>query len=182
MADNDLAVGRIVEAVSHSAYWDDTAIFVLEDDAQDGVDHVDAHRSVVLVISKYAPVAGDHPTVEHGFFTTASVVHSMEELLGLPPMNVNDGYAPLMVGSFSGAGNQAPFQVDTSNRDNGLIYKVNAAAAKGAKASSRMDFTRPDAVDTQVLNAILWRERKGSVKMPAAKHTVFPAGSRDDDD
>jgi hypothetical protein len=182
VADNDLAVGRIVEAVSHSAYWEDTAIFVLEDDAQDGVDHVDAHRSVVLVISKYAPVAGDHPLVEHGFFTTASVVHSMEELLGLPPMNVNDGYAPLMVSAFSGAGNQAPFEVDTSNRDNGLIYKVNAAAAKGAKASSRMDFTRPDAVDTKVLNAILWRERKGSVKMPAAKHTVFPAGVRDDDD
>ncbi|HZS95209.1 MAG TPA: phosphoesterase [Terriglobales bacterium] len=182
VADNDLALGRIVEAVSHSAYWDDTAIFVLEDDAQDGVDHVDAHRSVVLVISKYAPVAGDHPLVEHGFFTTASVVHSMEELLGLPPMNVNDGYAPLMVSAFSGAGNQAPFQVDTVNRDNGLIYKVNAAAAKGAKASARMDFTRPDAVDTKVLNAILWRERKGSVKMPAAKHTVFPAGVRDDDD
>ena len=181
-ADNDLALGRIVEAVSHSAYWDDTAIFVLEDDAQDGVDHVDAHRSVVLVISKYAPVAGDHPSVEHGFFTTASVVHSLEELLGLPPMNVNDGYAPLMVSSFSGAGNQAPFQADTSNRDNGLIYKVNAAAAKGAKASARMDFTRPDAVHTKVLNAILWRERKGGVKMPAAKHTVFPAGVRDDDD
>jgi hypothetical protein len=182
VADNDLALGRIVEAVSHSAYWDDTAIFVLEDDAQDGVDHVDAHRSVVLVISKYAPVAGDHPLVEHGFFTTASVVHSMEELLGLPPMNVNDGYAPLMVSAFSGAGNQAPFEVDTSNRDNGLIYKVNASAAKGAKASARMDFTRPDAVDTRVLNAILWRERKGSAKMPAAKHTVFPAGVRDDDD
>jgi hypothetical protein len=182
VADNDLALGRIVEAVSHSAYWDDTAIFVLEDDAQDGVDHVDAHRSVVLVISKYAPVAGERPLVEHGFFTTASVVHSMEELLGLPTMNLNDGYAPLMVSSFSGAGNQAPFQLDTSNRDNGLIYKVNMAAAKGAKASSRMDFTRPDAVDTKVLNAILWRERKGSVKMPAAKHTVFPAGARDDDD
>jgi hypothetical protein len=182
VADNDLALGRIVESVSHSPYWDDTAIFVLEDDAQDGVDHVDAHRSVVLVISKYAPITSDHPWVEHGFFTTASVVHSMEELLGLPPMNVNDGYAPLMVSSFSGAAHQAPFQADTSNRDNGLIYKVNASAAKGAKASGRMDFTRPDAVDTKVLNAILWRERKGSVKMPAAKHTMFPAGARDDDD
>ncbi len=182
VADNDLALGRIVEAVGHSPYWDDTAIFVLEDDAQDGVDHVDAHRSVVLVISKYAPRSGDSPVLEHRFFTTASVVHSVEELLGLPPMNVNDGYAPLMVGSFSGAGNQAPFAADTSNRENGLIYKVNAAAAKGAKASSRMDFTRPDAVDTRVLNAILWRERKGNIKMPAAKHTVIPAGLKPDDD
>jgi DNA-binding beta-propeller fold protein YncE len=182
VADNDLAVGRIVEAVSHSPYWDDTAIFVLEDDAQDGVDHVDAHRSVALVISKYAPVASEHVFVEHNFFTTASAVHSMEELLGLPPMNVNDGYAPLMVGSFSGAGTQAPFQADTSNRDNGLIYKVNAAAAHGAKASARMDFARPDAVDTRVLNAILWHDRKGNAKMPAAKHAVFPAGVKSEDD
>ena len=171
-----------MEAVSHSPYWEDTAIFVLEDDAQDGVDHVDAHRSLVLVISKYAPSTGDRPVLEHHFFTTASVVHSVEELLGLPPMNVNDGYAPLMVGSFSGAGNQSPFAADTSNRENGLIYKVNPAAAKGAKASSQMDFTRPDAVDTRVLNAILWRERKGNIKMPAAKHTVIPAGLKTDDD
>ena len=182
VADNDLALGRIVESVSHSPYWDDTAIFVLEDDAQDGVDHVDAHRSVVLVISRYAPVAGDHPWVEHNFFTTASVVHSVEELLGLPPMNVNDGYAPLMVGSFSGAGKQPPYQADTSNRDNGLIYKVNAAAARGAKASSLMDFTRPDAVNTKVLNAILWHERKGSAKMPTPKHTVIPDSLKSEDD
>jgi DNA-binding beta-propeller fold protein YncE len=182
VADNDLALGRIVEAVGHSPYWDDTAIFVLEDDAQDGVDHVDAHRSVVLVISKYAPVAGDHPFVDHHFFTTASVVHSMEELLGLPPMNLNDGYAPLMVGSFSGAGNQPPFQADTSNRDSGLIYKVNPPEARGAKTSARMDFTHPDAVNTRALNAILWRDRKGNAKMPAAKHTMFPASLKSDHD
>jgi hypothetical protein len=97
-------------------------------------------------------------------------------------MNLNDGYAPLMVNSFSGAGNQPAYDVDTSNLENGLIYKANASAAHGAKASSRMDFTRPDAVNTKALNAILWREAKGNVKMPAAKHTVFPAGSRDDDD
>jgi hypothetical protein len=110
------------------------------------------------------------------------VVHSLEELLGLPPMNLNDGYAPLMVGSFSGAGNQPPFHADTSNRDTGLIYKVNPPEARGAKTSARMDFTHPDAVNTRVLNAILWRDRKGNAKMPAAKHTMFPAGAREDDD
>lgn len=181
VADNDLALGRIVEAVSHSAYWDDTAIFVLEDDAQDGVDHVDAHRSVALVISRYAPGSIDRPYLEHGFFTTASVVHSVEELLGLPPMNVNDGYAPLMVGSFSGPGNQPPFQADTSNRENRLLYKVNPPKASGAKTSLQMDFTHPDAANAKVLNGVLWRERKGNIRMPAIKHTVFPAGSRDDD-
>jgi hypothetical protein len=97
-------------------------------------------------------------------------------------MNVNDGYAPLMTGSFSGAGNQARFVADTSNRENGLIYKVNAAAAKGAKTSSLMDFRRPDAVNTRVLNAILWRERKGNTKMPAPRHTVIPASLKSDDD
>src|SRR5215475_1662521 len=181
VTDNDLALGRIVEAVSHSPYWDDTAIFVLEDDAQDGVDHVDAHRSVVLVISKYAPVSREHPMVEHQFFTTVSVVHSIEELLGLPSMNLNDGYAPLMVSAFSGGGDQVPYQADSSNLENGLMYKVNSAAAHGAKASSKMDFTRPDDVDTKALNAILWRESKGKVKMPAVKHTVIPVSLKSDD-
>ena len=65
MADNDLAVGRVVDAISHSPYWDDTALFILEDDAQDGPDHVDAHRSPALVISKYSPGSPDHPFVDH---------------------------------------------------------------------------------------------------------------------
>src|SRR4029077_7981887 len=70
VADNDLAVGRVVEAVSHSAYWDDTAIFIMEDDAQDGADHVDAHRSIAFAISKYSPRSDDHPFVDHHFYTT----------------------------------------------------------------------------------------------------------------
>ena len=102
VADNDLAVGRVVDAVSHSPYWDDTAIFIVEDDAQDGADHVDAHRSIALVISKYAPGSAEHPYVEHGFFTTVSMIRTMEALLGLPPMNHNDAYAPIMSWLFSG--------------------------------------------------------------------------------
>ncbi len=90
VADNDLALGRVVEAVSHSPYWDDTAIFVLEDDAQDGADHVDAHRSIALVISKYSPGTPQQPALNHQFYTTVNVVHTMETLLGLPPMNNND--------------------------------------------------------------------------------------------
>ena len=94
VADNDLAVGRVAEAVSHSPYWDDTAIFILEDDAQDGADHVDAHRSIAFVISKYSPGSGDRPFVDHHFYTTVSMIHTIETLLGLPPMNQNDAYAP----------------------------------------------------------------------------------------
>ena len=165
VADNDLALGRVVEAVSHSTYWDDTAIFVLEDDAQDGADHIDAHRSTALVISKYAPHA-PQPFVDHHFYTTVSMVHTMEALLGLPPMNLFDAHAPLMAPLFSGPGTQPPFHVDDKNLRSGLIYKVNEKKAAGAKESLLMNFSRPDAADAKKLNAILWRDVKGNVPMP----------------
>jgi hypothetical protein len=181
VADNDLALGRIVEAVSHSPYWEDTAIFVLEDDAQDGADHVDAHRSVALVISKYSPGSAAHPLLDHDFHTTVSVVRTMETLLGLPAMNLNDGYAPVMAREFSGPGDQPPYVADTRNRDNGLLYHTNSPKAPGAKKSAGMDFSRPDAADARRLNAILWHDRKGSTPMPASRHSVIPASSRDRD-
>jgi DNA-binding beta-propeller fold protein YncE len=176
VADNDLALGRVVDAVSHSPYWDDTAIFVLEDDAQDGADHVDAHRSIAFVVSKYSPGSAAQPYVEHRFYTTVNVIHTLETLLGLPPMNQNDAYAPLIGGLFSGAGDQPAFTVDDRNLKNGLIYEVNKRTAPGAKISSKMDFSRPDAAGATRLNRVLWREQKGDAPMPAARHTVFPAG------
>ena len=167
VADNDLALGRVVDAVSHSPYWDDTAIFVVEDDAQDGADHIDAHRSTALVISKYAP----HPPqtfVDHRFYTTVSLVHTMEALLGLPPMNLFDAHAPLMSPLFSGPGTQPPFQADDKNLRSGLIYKVNQKNAAGAKESSLMNFSRPDAADAKKLNVILWQDAKGDIPMSNA--------------
>jgi DNA-binding beta-propeller fold protein YncE len=175
VADNDLALGRVVDAVSHSPYWDDTAIFVLEDDAQDGADHVDAHRSIAFVISKYSPGSAAQPNVEHRFYTTVNMIHTMEMLLGLPPMNQNDAYAPVMTQMFSGKGDQAPYKADYRNLKNGLIYERNRREAPGAKISSKMDFSRPDAAGAARLNRVLWQDQKGSVPMPAAKHTVFPA-------
>jgi hypothetical protein len=177
VADNDLAVGRVVDAVSHSPYWDDTAIFIVEDDAQDGADHVDAHRSIALVISKYAPGSVEHPYVEHGFFTTVSMVRTMEALLGLPPMNHNDAYAPIMSRLFSGTAMQQPFEAEFSNLRNGLIFKSNAPTAAGAKASAAMNWKHADEANNQLLNSILWRDRKGDVPMPPSQHTVFPVGS-----
>jgi DNA-binding beta-propeller fold protein YncE len=180
VADNDLALGRVVDAVSHSAYWDDTAIFVLEDDAQDGADHVDAHRSIAFVVSKYSP--GSHsagsaaqPYVEHRFYTTVNMIHTMETLLGLPPMNQNDAYAPVIGGLFSGPGDQPAYKADYRNLKNGLIYETNKREAPGAKLSLKMDFSRPDANSAARLNQVLWRDQKGSAPMPASKHSVFPA-------
>jgi hypothetical protein len=165
VADNDLALGRVVDAVSHSPHWDDTAIFVVEDDAQDGADHVDAHRSTALVISKYAPRA-PQTFVDHHFYTTVSLIHTMESLLGLPPMNLFDAHAPLMAPLFAGPGTQPPYQADDENLRSGLIYRMNEKKAAGAKESSRMDFSRPDAADAKKLNAILWQDAKGSAPMP----------------
>jgi DNA-binding beta-propeller fold protein YncE len=200
VADNDLAVGRVVDAVTNSPYWDDTAIFVLEDDAQDGADHVDAHRSTALVISKWSPKAHPHvrqsasrlggtwgtdaagggaPSfVDHTFYTTVNLIHTMEVLLGLPPMNNNDARAAVMAALFSGDGTQGAFTADYRNRDNGLIYEMNPEKGQGAKESAAMDFTHADSVDTTVLNAILWRDRKGNAPMPKPVHTMIGSGDR----
>ncbi|HKW31406.1 MAG TPA: hypothetical protein VJN92_00260 [Candidatus Acidoferrum sp.] len=159
VADNDLAVGRVVDAVSHSPYWDDTGIFVVEDDAQDGADHIDAHRSIALVISKYSPRSGT-PFVDHHFYTTAGMIHTMEELLGLPPMNLFDAHAPVMAASFSGPGTQPLFQADDKNLRNSLLYEMNDKYAPGASQSAKMNFERPDSVDAQELNNILWQDAK----------------------
>jgi DNA-binding beta-propeller fold protein YncE len=177
VSDNDLAVGRVVEALSNSPYWDDTAMFVLEDDAQNGADHVDAHRSVALVISKYSPRGPRQPFVDHHFYTTVNMIHTMEALLGLPPMNNNDARAAVMAPLFSGAGDQPAFKADYRNRDNEMIYQANAHTAPGAKASAKLSFRVADAADTAVLNAILWRAAKGFIPMPVARHNVFPAGA-----
>ena len=179
VADNDLAVGRVVDAVSHSAYWDDTAIFILEDDAQNGADHVDAHRSIALVISKYSPGSAAQPNVEHRFYTTVNLIHTMEVLLGLPPMNQNDAYAPVMARMFSGAGDQPAYAADYRNLKNGLIYEINKPNAPGAKISSKMDFSRPDAAPAARLNEVLWRDQMGSAPMPKAKHGVIAGGDED---
>jgi DNA-binding beta-propeller fold protein YncE len=183
VADNDLAVGRVVDAVSHSAYWDDTAIFILEDDAQNGADHVDAHRSLALVVSKYAPRAADGGTfVDSRFYTTVSVVRTMETLLGLPPMNNNDALAPLLGSMFTGPGDQLPFAADTANRENGLIYTANTANAVGAKESAKMDFTHADRADPSKLNVILWRDAMGDAAVPTQLTEKQRKAKKDADD
>jgi DNA-binding beta-propeller fold protein YncE len=177
VADNDLAIGRVVDAVSHSAYWDDTAFLILEDDAQDGPDHVDSHRSLCLAISKYSPMPegrahGLESFVDHSFYTTVNVVRTIESLLGVPPMNANDSRAAVMAPLFSGTGQQPAFTADFRNRDNGMIYQMNTAEWKEGK---KMDFSHADAVNTALLNKILWKDRMGDIPMPAPQHNVFPA-------
>jgi len=188
VADNDLAVGRAVEAVSHSPFWDDTAFFILEDDAQDGGDHVDAHRSIALVVSKYSPRGPDGapftagaPFIDSRFYSTVSVVRTMESLLGLPPMNNNDAFASLISTVFTGPGDQAAFAADYSNRDNSLIYKANAKTAPGAKESLKMDFRHADRAPAQKLNVILWKDAMGDKPVPAMLTERRKKAAKDDD-
>jgi DNA-binding beta-propeller fold protein YncE len=169
VADNDLALGRVVEAISASVYWQDTAILVLEDDAQDGADHVDAHRSPALVVSRFSPSHPESPLVDSTSYTTVSLIRTLEDLVGLPPMNNNDAWAPAVAPLLAGPGDHPPFTADTRNRDNGLLYRTNAVTAPGSGASLGMDFTHADQVDTALLNAILWQDRKGDVPMPEAR-------------
>jgi hypothetical protein len=180
VADNDLAIGRVVDAISHSPYWDDTAFLILEDDAQNGPDHIDSHRSIALVISKYSPLpstgadAAAAPFVDHSFYTTVNMVRTIESLLGVPPMNANDSRAAVMAPLFSGPGQQPAFTADYRNRDNGLIYQMNTAEWKEGR---NLDFGRADAVDTALLNKFLWKDRKGDIPMPAPQHNVFPSAN-----
>ncbi|MGD0890019.1 MAG: beta-propeller fold lactonase family protein [Terracidiphilus sp.] len=195
VADNDLAVGRAVEAIAHSPFWDDTAFFILEDDAQNGGDHVDAHRSLAVIVSKYAPhgaFAGPQaagadsstqaPFVDSRFYSTVSVVRTMETLLGLPPMNNNDAFASLISTLFTGPGDQQPYTADYSNRDNGLIYTANQKNAVGAKESLKMDFSHADRAPVEKLNVILWKDAMGDRPVPAMLKARSKKSAKDDDD
>jgi DNA-binding beta-propeller fold protein YncE len=184
VADNDLAIGRLVDAISHSAYWDDTAFFILEDDAQNGADHVDAHRSLAIVVSKYAPhpKAGEAAFVDSRFYSTVSVLRTMEALLGVPPMNNNDAFASMISTLFTGPGDQAAYTADVSNRENGLIYTANKPSAPGAALSMKMDFTHADRADTDKLNLILWQDAMGSQPPPPMLLVKHKKKDADDDD
>ena len=183
VADNDLAVGRVVEAISHSPFWDDTAIFIIEDDAQNGADHVDAHRSIALVISKYSPRGPNSaPFVDSRFYSTVSMIRTMESLLGLPPMNNNDALSSLISTLFTGPGDQPAYSADYGNRDNGLIYTANPPTAAGARESMKMDFTHADRADAQKLNVILWKDAMGDKPVPAILKVHHKKSTTDDDD
>ncbi len=183
VADNDLAVGRAVDAISHSPYWDDTAFFILEDDAQNGADHVDAHRSTALVVSKYSPRQADGSAfVDSRFYSTVSVVRTMETLLGVPPMNNNDAFSSMLGSMFTGPGDQIPFAADYRNRDNKLIYTANTKQAVGAAESMKMDFRHADHADARKLNVILWEDAMGSKPVPAMLTQKRKKAKKDDDD
>jgi len=156
VAENDAALGRIVDIVSHSSLWASTAIFVVEDDAQNGPDHVDAHRTEALVISPYT--YHSTPYVDHTLYDTAAMLRTMELILGLQPLSQFDAGAIPMWRDFTGAPNTATYGAIPSNIP---ITSVNTAATYGAAQSARMDFSREDRAPSNRLNRILWHAIKG---------------------
>lgn len=160
VASNDLALGQIVEAVSHSRFWRETAIFVIEDDAQNGPDHVDAHRTVGLLVSPWVK----RGAVDSTMYTTSSFVRTMELILGLPPMTQFDAAATPLYASFTGVAAEEPF--DALQPGVSLMAR-NPATGAGARASLKLDFSDYDRADPDELNRILWSALKPGRPMPA---------------
>ncbi|HLL71345.1 MAG TPA: bifunctional YncE family protein/alkaline phosphatase family protein [Pyrinomonadaceae bacterium] len=165
MAENDYAVGRIVEAISESPYWQDTAIFIVEDDAQDGPDHVDAHRSPALVISAY-----NRPgAYVHTFHNTVSLIRTMELVLGLSPMNQLDANA-VPIDIFREQADLRPYKAILPDvaLDNLMIPPArDASTAYWMKRTSEQNLTFADMADPRVLNEIIWFSVRGAgVPMP----------------
>jgi YVTN family beta-propeller protein len=167
-ADNDLAFGRIVEAIGRSRFWKDTVIFGIEDDPQNGWDHVSGYRTTGYVVSPYTKRGRTIPTR----YNTVSILRTIEQILGLPPMNQFDAAATPMFECFTETPDFEPFQsvpnrvpLDTMNPS---VEKIaDPLQRKFAARSGRLDFTRVDACPEDVLNRILWHSRKGgSVPFP----------------
>ncbi len=170
VADNDLAVGKLVDAVSHSADWPSTAIVIIEDDAQNGPDHVDEQRAPFYLVSPYA--AGG---VQHAAYTQASVLRTIEILLGLPPMSAYDAGARPLSAAFRTTPNLQPFDALRARVD---LNAKNAASAYRAADSARLDFAEADRVDDGTLNDILWHAVKGARATPPPYGAFRPPDGR----
>ena len=177
MAENDAALGRLVEAVSRSKFWTNTAIFVIEDDAQNGPDHVDAHRTEALVISPYTR----HGAVDSTLYSTTSMLRTIELILGLKPMTQFDAAATPMFNSFQAEPDASTYVALPAQVD---LTATNTLAAWGGH--ERFNFVSEDANDDFKFNEVIWRSVKGADSpMPAPKHAGFVlarAGKDEDGD
>jgi len=170
VADNDLALGRIVEAVTHSSIWKDTVIFVIEDDTQDGWDHVSAYRGPVWIISPYSKKY----QVIHKVYTQLSVLHTIERILGIPPMNINDMSAPIMYGCFTNKSDFTPYthvknQIPLDNM-NPKPSELSGLARKWSQIASKMGTKLDNPNNDDLINKMIWYSIKGY-------HTPYPGKS-----
>jgi hypothetical protein len=176
VASNDLGIGKIVEAVSASSLWKEFAIFIIEDDAQNGPDHVDSHRTVGLVISPFTRNTG----VDHTHYTTTSMLRTIELILGATPMSQFDAAATPMYRAFQNSADLTPYRARTPTTDLAAVNpRVNEPQLLRA-----IDYSEPDQLTLAqeiALNQAIWQSVKGSVPYPGAVRR-FGYAARDDDD
>ncbi len=167
VADNDLALGMVVDAISHSKFWKETAIFVIEDDAQNGPDHVDSHRVVALVISPYTK----RKYVDSTMYSTSSMLRTMELILGLQPMSQFDAAARPMYNSFTSKADITPYQHAPAQVD---LKATNQPGVFGAELSEKMDLAKEDRADDILFNEVIWKSVRGAhSRMPAPIRAAF---------
>ncbi len=183
VADNDLALGQIVEALTRSPFWRRMAVFVVEDDAQNGVDHVDGHRTVALAVSPYVR----RGWVDSTFYSQTSMVKTIELILGLPALSLFDLIATPMHASFTDRPDYTPYQAVTPKQSlfevNPPLAALRGAARRAALDSMKMRFDVPDAAPSERLNRILWHDARGfHVPYPGTRRAAFAPLSLDLDD
>src|SRR5262249_50590889 len=167
VGDNDLALGRIVEGLSKSRFWKQMAIFVVEDDAQNGSDHVDAHRTVALAISPYIK----RKSVDSTMYSTSSMLRTMELILGLEPMSQFDAAARPMSAALTATSDLTPYAHRLPATD---LSARNTATAWGAEQSKRLNLEIEDRADDLVFNEIIWKSVRGADSpMPPPVRSAF---------
>ena len=178
VADNDLALGLVVEAVSKSKFWKDTAIFVIEDDTQNGPDHVDAHRSVALVISPYTK----RKFVDSTLYSTTSMLRTMELILGVQPMSQFDAAARPMYASFTAKPDLSGYAHEVPKVD---LTEKNKPGGFGAAWMEKQDLSKEDTLDDLIFSEIIWKAVKGvKSPMPPPVRAAFfvPLKAKKDDE
>jgi DNA-binding beta-propeller fold protein YncE len=166
MADNDLALGRIAQALSQSPFWKDTVIFVVEDDAQAGPDHVDSHRAPFFAISAY-----NRPGTIHQFFNTTDVIAAIEDILDIGRLSKFDHFSRSMAPIFAPTPELTPYEAITPKQDLNAKNPQNTAAAHWSEG---LDLSAPDRVNDELYNRILWLMLKGNTPMPGSRTAAPP--------
>ncbi|HVF05780.1 MAG TPA: bifunctional YncE family protein/alkaline phosphatase family protein [Frankiaceae bacterium] len=174
VADNDAAFGRFVSWLTHSKIWPTSAVFAFEDDAQNGLDHVDGHRTAAFVVSPYAR----RGVVDSGYYTQINLIRTIEQILGLPPMNQMDAAATPMREVFTNTPDLRPFdaipRLVPATR-NPPLSALRGIAKEWALACAKMDFTIPDAAPEQLLNRAIWYSVRGFVPYPGDGRVLRPS-------
>ncbi len=176
VADNDWAVGLFVEYLSKSPIWKETAIFIVEDDAQNGPDHVDAHRTTAYVAGGFVK----RKLVDHTMYSTSSMLRTIELILGLPPMSQYDAAAEPMWRCFTNTPDLTPFQSVAANVD---LDEKNTKNTPSARVSGTLDFSKEDRIPDLVFSEVIWKAVKGEESsMPAPRRSAFVKMVEEDDD